>query len=277
MGSTKIAWTNATWNPVVGCSHVSDGCRNCYAERLALRFGWSKKPWTSENARENVVLHPERLGQPLCWRRLRRIFVCSMGDLFHEQVPDDFIAAVFSVMARARHVFQVLTKRPQRMLAWLADSPVGERPLPNLWLGVSVEDQRTASERVPLLMRVPAAVRFVSCEPLLGPIDLAQASPCGYYCGEAVGHVDHPFYVYQGCATGGGIHWVIVGGESGPNFRRMDLDWARSIRDQCVAAGVPFFFKQGSGVRPGMNPLLDGVEWRQFPLSLANETRQKGD
>jgi protein gp37 len=245
--ASAIHWTDATWNPVTGCSRVSPGCEHCYAEALSLRYGWSRLPWTAPHAAENVVLHPERLGLPLRWRQPRRVFVNSMSDLFHERVPEAFIEEVFRVMAAAGwHTFQVLTKRPARMHAVVASdtfaSAVGGAhgwPLPNVWLGTSVEDQRRADERVPLLARTPAAVRFLSCEPLLGPLDLA------------------PWLDRLG--------WVIVGGESGPRHRPMDPDWARALRDQCAAAGVPFFFKQGAGPRPGMHRELDGRLWEQFP------------
>jgi protein gp37 len=283
---SAIEWTDATWNPVTGCSHVSEGCRNCYAEALSLRRGWSRKPWTARNAAENVVLRPERLDQPLRWRRPRRVFVNSMSDLFHELVPDDYIDRVFAVMARAwwmgeggdgRHVFQVLTKRPERALRWFRATASGasrERvvfdtptppdgiawgstwwrrwpgwPLPNVWLGVSVEDQRAADERIPLLARLPAAVRFLSVEPLLGPVELGT-------------------WLWSAMADGGGcaISWVIVGGESGPRSRPMEPAWARAVRDQCVAAGVPFFFKQWGGRTPKAGGrTLDGRLWDQMP------------
>jgi protein gp37 len=241
---TRISWTEETWNPATGCSHVSEGCRYCYAERLSLRFGWSAKPWTHTNAAQNVVLHPERLRKPYMWKTARMVFVNSMSDLFHEVIPDAFIAQVFAVMAALpQHTFQVLTKRPERAAAWAGPWT------PNIWMGTSVEDRR-ATGRIDALRRAPARLRFLSCEPLLGdlgPLDLS------------------------------GIGWVIAGGESGPQIssypeRVMDHAWARSIRDQCRAAQppVPFFFKQSSGPRPGMGALLveeDGskTEWKQFP------------
>jgi len=215
MGSiSKIEWTDATWNPVIGCSHVSPGCENCYAERLAMRYGWSKNPWGAQFAAENVVLKPHKLEEPLRWKEPKRIFVNSLSDLFHELIPNEYIAAVFGVMAACpRHTFQVLTKRPARMLAWFqwfeesaeaakaffgADTLEWRRwyllaaaairqtgsgkfsslasgatpwPLPNVWLGASVEDQRRYDERAGQLVQVPAAVYFLSAEPLLGPID----------------------------------------------------------------------------------------------------------
>lgn len=288
--STGISWTDETWTVVTGCSKVSAGCQHCYAERLAPRLaamgkaGYTDKPWTAKNASENVTLHPERLEQPLRWKKPRRIFVTSMGDLFHEQVPDEFIDRVFAVMALAtRHTFQVLTKRPQRMaeylnardwqlrvdqqivIRFLKHSPrerdskfVWRGPvLPNVWLGTSVEDQRAADERIPHLLRTPAAVRFLSCEPLLGRVEL----PClnGWDTAHAVKWLGWPILGTDG------IGWVIAGGESGPNYRPLDLDWVRSLRDQCLAAGVPFFYKQASGPRNEMDPYLDGEMWRQMP------------
>lgn len=250
--STGITWTNETWNPVTGCSHVSEGCRNCYAEELSLRHKWSTKAWTALNAQENVVLHPERLDKPLHWKKPKMIFVNSMSDLFHDLVPDSFIEQVFSIMALAdQHIYQVLTKRPKRMMEWCnAHYPQfnGSRPgwdgsilmpLQNVWLGTSIENQRAVDERLPYLANTLAAVRFLSCEPLLEAIDLGlQQTP---------------------------IDWIICGGESGPRFRPMDEAWARSLRDQCRDASIPFFFKQGSGRYPGQQNELDGVKWQEFP------------
>ena len=176
---SKISWTQETWNPVTGCSKVSQGCRFCYAEALSLRYGWSKNPWAERFAAENVVLHPDRLAAPLHWRKPRRVFVDSMSDLFHEAIPDEFIDRVFRTMQEANwHVFQVLTKRADRMRDYItrAANRVNSNydwPLRNVWLGTSVENQRWADERIPLLLDTPAAVRFVSCEPLLGPVDLS--------------------------------------------------------------------------------------------------------
>jgi protein gp37 len=285
--ATKISWTNQTWNPVTGCSKVSPGCAHCYAESLSLRFGWSSKAWTPENAQENVILHPERLEKPLSWRKPARVFVNSMSDLFHELVPFEFIDKVFAVMAAGRsHTFQVLTKRPERLLEYMMtpnreeivedaiEALCGRKgwcyvpwewPLKNVWLGTSVENQHWADIRVPLLLQTPAAVRFLSCEPLLGPVDLSVARlPSG-----ATGHplkVEEGVYPISGFV--GPLHWIIAGGESGPGYRAMDPEWARSLRDQCQAAGVAFFYKQSSGPRSEMNPYLDGVEYHQFPDAL---------
>ncbi len=231
---SKIEWTDVTWNPVTGCSKVSDGCKNCYAERMTARFRKDHKPWTLANAAHNVVLHYDRLTDPFHWQKLRKVFVNSMSDLFHELVDDDFILGVFNAMREnPRHTFQVLTKRPERMqhLLSLLRWPDGPAVAPNVWLGVSVENQQTADERIPLLLQTPAAVRFLSCEPLLGPLDLTR------------------WLEFAGCDTDAGIsnpgiQWVICGGESGPDARPMHPDWARSLRDQCKDAGVSYLFKQ---------------------------------
>jgi protein gp37 len=268
--NSAIEWTDATWNPVTGCSKVSEGCRNCYAEALSLRFGRSKKPWAAQFAAENVVLHPERLDHPLKWKDSRRIFVNSMSDLFHENVPAPYITSIFRVMGQApQHTFQVLTKRPERMhslvrrwtdryaVRMLEEGDVaGQWPRPNVWLGVSAEDQKTANERIPLLTQTPAVVRFLSCEPLLAPIDLCKAAGAS---------ADH---THGTSCTGWleNLHWVIVGGESGPRHRPMDLDWVRDLRDQCLTAGVAFFFKQVGGRTPKAGGReLDGRIWDEMP------------
>ena len=295
---TKIEWTDQTWNPVSGCTKVSQGCKHCYAERHAKRF-WGARKFS------DIRRHGERLDQPLRWRRPRRVFVNSMSDLFHPRVPFGFVDQVFAVMALASsHQFQILTKRPERMAEYMAIK-TGQRlcdttcarvgaaagqiaadrgedvnapnwdlcwtwPLRNVWLGVSVEDQSTADERIPLLLRTPAALRFVSFEPLLGPVFMSWA-----------------WFARNMDETG--IDWAICGGESGPSARPMHPDWARSIRDQCVAADVPFFFKQWgewfpAGPRIFEAPMvlmgreafyrlgktragrdLDGRKWDEFP------------
>ena len=268
---SNIHWTDASWNPVTGCSRVSEGCRHCYAEALSLRHGWSKKPWTAPNAAENVVLHPDRLALPLRWKEPRRVFVNSMSDLFHEQVPDEYIVDVFRIMAHAdHHTFQVLTKRPERMARLLSDgtlSAVADEiggctwPLPNVWIGTSVERQKEADERIPHLLMAPAVVRFLSCEPLLGSIDLSR-----WLARNAAPGPNGIFSDRLAINDRGRLHWAIVGGESGPGYRTMEVDWARDLRDQCLAAdGVAFFFKQSSGFRPGMGRELDGHVWEQFP------------
>lgn len=236
---TLIRWTDAVWNPVTGCSKVSAGCVNCYAERISLRFKRSEHPWTHPFAAQNVKLHPERLKMPYTWRKPRRVFVNSMSDLFHELVPDDFIAEVFAVMVDLpQHTFQILTKRPERMAAWPGPWPA------NVWAGTSVEDRRVIG-RIDQLRQCPAAVRFISFEPLIG----------------AVGEVDLS-----------GIHWAIVGGESGPGYRPMDVAWARELRDQCLDQEVAFFFKQSAGPRTEMAPELDGVLWEQYPAATVQLT-----
>jgi protein gp37 len=232
---TKIRWTNETWNPTTGCSRVSAGCARCYAEQLSLRFGWSEKPWTARNAAANVVLHPERLRKPYSWREPRRVFVNSMSDLFHPLIPDQYIERVFTVMCDLpKHTFQILTKRPDRAAEW--DGPWPE----HIWMGTSVENARE-KHRIDALRQCGAAVRFLSAEPLLGPL----------------GELDLT-----------GIDWVIVGGESGPRYRPMRHEWARAIRDACQAAHVAFFFKQDSGPRTEMRPWLDGMIWEQYPGNL---------
>lgn len=292
---TSIEWTEATWNPIAGCSVLSPGCTNCYAMRTAARLGRIEATapvyagltqpskagpvWTGKVAvNEKAMLEPLRRAKPTMY------FVNSMSDLFHESVPDEVIDRVFAVMALCpQHTFQVLTKRSARMREYLAahdTSKAGDSitnaaflmnglvrgyrgqggsatwPMPNVWLGVSVEDQKRADERIPDLLATPAAVRFLSCEPLLGPVDLlAYFDPTGACCGS------EPEYHCENCPSDAPwrysipsddgqwafdptIDWVIVGGESGPGARTMHPDWARALRDQCAAAGVPFFFKQ---------------------------------
>jgi len=255
---TNIEWTDATWNPIRGCSRVSRGCERCYAERQAMRHAGPGRAyeglvrtvnghpaWTGE-----VRCLPGKLAEPLRWRKPRRVFVNSMGDLFHESVPDEFILRVFATMTHARqHIFQILTKRPERMRAWcqheVSIAPDGF-PLPNVWLGVSVEDQRAADERMPLLLQTPAAVRFVSCEPLLGAVDLSPWLAVG----GAKPVLDESGYnIIPGRAPMRPIDWVIIGGESGPGARSCDVAWIRSIVRQCRAARVPCFIKQ-LGARP---------------------------
>lgn len=281
--STKIEWADAVWNPTIGCTRVSAGCQNCYAERMANRLAQNpatpeyvglaeKGRWTGK-----VKCLPERLDQPLRWRKPKRIFVNSMSDLFHEDVPCWMVDKVFATMALCpQHTFMVLTKRPDRMAAYMlswsligiermarelvSGDPHGklvnpeqvaalvqrdDAPLPNVWLGVSVEDQVTADERIPWLLKTPAVVRFVSCEPLLGPVDLYRHSP-GWLGSHACG-----------------ISWLITGGETGPGARPAHPDWFRGLRDQCQAASVPFFFKRhGAG---NDSRLLDGVEHNAYP------------
>jgi protein gp37 len=235
--TTDIEWTDATWNPVTGCTKVTPGCDNCYAERFSERFrGVPGHPFESGF---DLTLRPARLEQPLAWRQPRQIFVNSMSDLFHKAVPRSFIDSVFETMERAHwHTFQVLTKRSSLMTRYLANRYGTAKAPPHIWLGVSVEDARNAV-RIKHLAQARASVKFVSFEPLLGP----------------VGRVDLR-----------SIDWAIVGGESGPRARPMEEAWAIDIRDQCHTAGVAFFFKQWGGVRPKSGGrLLSGREWNQYP------------
>jgi protein gp37 len=207
-----IEWTDATWNPITGCTKVSPGCAHCYAEAITLRF---KRGGPFLPGKTTIRLHPDRLDQPARWREPRMVFVNSMSDLFHEEVPFHFIRQVFQVMeANPKHTYQVLTKRPERMLEFT--STRSQAWPDQIWIGVSVENQYWADKRIPLLKRVPAKVRFLSCKPLLRPIDLDLE----------------------------GIHWVIAGGESGRRARPMDVGWVRSLRDQCANADTPLFVKQ---------------------------------
>jgi protein gp37 len=341
---TKISWTDASWNPVRGCSRVSEGCRHCYAERVAARFSGPGQPYeglvrigkrskgigaTGPMPRvplgwNGVVrLVPDHLADPLRWRRPRRVFVNSMSDLFHEALTNEQVAAVFGVMAAApRHTFQALTKRARRMrewFAWATSQPVPVRrliedaalavpgaletipkapprapwPLPNVWLGVSVENQAAADERIPELLATPAAVRFLSCEPLLGAVNLRHLDA------EAAGHGDmivvdaltgRQTDMGRPCADVARVDWVIAGCESGPGARPCDVAWLRSLRDQCMATAVAFFLKQAVGYgstvfaspapRDGITdgpdskrkpggvvelPYLDGVKYAAFP------------
>lgn len=352
---TGISWTDATWNPVPGCSRVSEGCRHCYAEVQAARIvrmargkpsrydglvrvtAGGEARWTGK-----VVLDPQALALPLSWRKPRRIFVNSMGDLFHESLTNEQIAAVFGVMAACpRHTFQCLTKRARRMREWFEwveaqcaghplfatdnewdvvisnatrefggdddeprawsrylqendqreDDCFEPWPLPNVWLGVSVENQAAADERIPELLRTPAAVRFLSCEPLIGPVHIGDRDNSWLSCRgceewDEQSHCCESYYVNGSHFRG--IDWVIAGCESGPGARPCSVEWLRSLRDQCEAAGVPFFLKQalswnrnmtdehrhavdagpGSKCKPGgviELPCLDGVQHAAFP------------
>ncbi len=311
MGKTNIEWTDDVWNPIAGCTIVSKGCTNCYAMHMAARLAARGQPkyagltkvvnghpvWTGKIA----VAGEPGFSQPLRWTKPRRIFVNSMSDLFHEDVPVDVIDRVFAIMALApQHTYQVLTKRPERMRDYLANPDLEDRltdlwrgdnsdratwnillPLRNVWLGVSVEDQATADERIPLLLETPAAVRWISAEPLLGPIRLDSLEDCDNH---------RNLDALRGKEIGGyraetdRLDWVVVGGESGTGARPMHPDWARLLRDQCAQAGVPFFFKQWGEwktfdpvhPKPGewvaervgkkaAGATLDGVEHREYP------------
>lgn len=305
MSETSISWTagddgspGKTWNPVAGCSIVSPGCHNCYAMKMAARLaamGQAKYQGLTKDGRWTGKMNTSEkdLTIPLKWKQPKRVFVNSMSDLFHEDVPDAFIDRVFGVMAVAeQHTFQVLTKRAKRMQRYIEefDAPrfgsavreflgkkalLGERntesivldwqeaggTLKNVWLGVSVEDQKRADERIPKLMETPAAIRFLSCEPLLGPIDFRKV-PGFNKCGQAGQDILKNL-------------WVICGGESGPGFRPMELDWARSLRDQCRAARVPFFFKQSSGIRSETGTELDGETIREYPVTSVSPSPRR--
>lgn len=280
---SSIQWTEATWNPLVGCSRVSEGCRHCYAERQAFRAaamgipqyeGLTKKVGSEIRWTGNVRLVESALELPLRWKRPRRIFVNSMSDLFHEKAKSEWIAAIFAVMLLAgQHTYQILTKRPMRMRNWMQwlmhqpdqagvlldaladlglDAKVGRAalcpwPKPHIWLGVSVEDQATADERIPLLLQTPAAVRWVSYEPALGPVSFFGP--------------DSPTWNLDN-----GLDWIVIGGESGPGARPFDLHWARQVVAQGRAAGVPVFVKQ-----IGSKPMTDhrtrpaGESWVLVP------------
>lgn len=290
---THIEWTDATWNPVTGCREVSPGCKNCYAKRDWQRLSAPRPVPNAYTGREfhDVQFHPERLHQPSQWKKPRRIFVNSMSDLFHEDVTDQQIEAVFAEMqANERHTFQALTKRIERAKAWLdrvKPSPVdgiltldgapprhhggtavafmaASWPLRNVWLGVTVVNQAEADRDIPLLLATPARVRFLSVEPMLSSIDLRElVTRSDPYLTEAVDALrgeltsvnDHGSGRTDRCAR---IDWVICGGESGPHARPSHPDWFRSLRDQCAAAGVPFLFKQwGEWLRCETEPSTD--------------------
>jgi len=312
---SSIQWTEATWNPIVGCTHVSEGCDHCYAARetsgrLSRHPAYAGLAVAGRFTGE-VRLLPERLDQPLRWRKPRLIFVNSMSDLFHDGVPDEYVAKVFAVMAESPwHTFQVLTKRPGRMASLLnrpefpklVDRAVcefpdlgyplrengwlGEWPLPNVWLGTSVETQKWANVRVPKLVETPAVVRFLSCEPLLGPLELtewldpddpdADCEKCGQEWWARFG--GHPVLDEENDDTGewcpgpmrrhSGLHWIIVGGESGPQHRPMDRKWAQSLLGQAQTGRVAFFFKQWGGRTPKAGGReLDGRTWDEMPTT----------
>jgi protein gp37 len=315
---TAISWTDATWNPITGCTLVDEGCRNCYAAHLSANWpALARHPSRAGLARNNadgvakftgeVRFNEQWLDQPLRWKKPRRIFVCAHGDLFHESVPDEWIDRVFAVMALApHHTFQVLTKRPERAQEYIAahntsnpGDSITDRafelnhkvpgyrgsggsaswPLRNVWLGTSISDQASADLRIPHLLATPAAIRFISAEPLLGPVSLVKS-----YMTDAALTV-----LFDKLERGikdprGELHWVITGGESGKHACPAHPDWFRSLRDQCVAAGVPFHFKQWgewawaeriegdpttlTAYRAGTKRtghLLDGKAWQQFP------------
>ncbi len=280
MSSTSIQWTDRVWNPTTGCDRISPGCANCYARTIAGRFWATQYPPVIEQKGqsaagdedfgathverprefEDVQVHDDRLDEPFKWRKPAKVFVNSMSDLFHKDIPDEFIDRVFAVMALTpQHAYQVLTKRPERMRDYVVSrgdplsfhirmhtilqnadnphsTPLHAWPLPNVWLGVSVENQHFADERIPLLLQTPAAVRFISAEPLLAPIEISE-----YLNGDSTGHETGG---QAGWQTGASLDWVIVGGESGVGARRCDVAWVRLLVVQCLSAGVPVFVKQ---------------------------------
>lgn len=276
--NSKIEWTDATWNIITGCSVVSPGCTNCFAQRLAgtrlrnhpSRAGLTKESKAGPVWTGDVRFNPEWLDQPTRWTRPRRIFVCAHGDLFHHAVSDEWLDAIFDVMERCpQHTFQILTKRAERMHQYILRVRGGKPVLPNVHLGVSVEDQTRADERLPYLVMTPAEVRFISYEPALGPLDLRKIPMqavvpnlfmrhrydvlrAGIWTDQGFGFVNHRDM------TDHRIHQVIFGGESGPNARPAHPDWAKYMRDECEAAGVAFFFKQWGEWHPHGQQLADG-------------------
>ena len=303
---TKIEWTDATWNIITGCSVVSAGCKHCYAMKLAgtrLQHHPSRAGLTIDTAagpvwNGQVRFNNEWLDQPLRWCRPRRIFVCAHGDLFHEAVPDEWLDTVFSVIETARHhTFQILTKRADRMRRWVSKQDRLLREMgypqgfagrfPHVHLGTSIEDQPTANARIVDLLQTPAAVRWVSAEPLLEPVDLTRlpedtcaSECCGMQRLNALTGQSMCDLSQQEFDKNAHIDWVVVGGESGTNARPMHPDWVRSLRDQCAAAGVAFLFKQWGEFGPGENghrvPLK---KWLEIPngTAVARRVRLFGD
>jgi protein gp37 len=291
---TGIEWTQApgfkgeTWNPVTGCDRVSPGCAHCYALDLAVRLKGMGQPRYQRDGDPKtsgpgfgLTLHPDKLEQPLRWTKPRMVFVNSMSDLFHEEIPDEYIGQVFTTMAAAKqHVFQVLTKRPERMRDVLrrAQEEMNFGPLPNVWLGVSIENRRFA-HRADLLRETPAAVRFVSAEPLLGPLVAPRCvrtlDPCdGWRGGQGCGfcqwgrHSETP-QVKRQMLNLTEIDWLIVGGESGAKHRRVREQWITDLRDEAVRVGTAFFFKQWGGRTPKAGGReLDGRTWDEWPAAL---------
>jgi protein gp37 len=280
-----IAWTDETWNPIRGCSKVSAGCENCYAEKMAARFAWPgtvggeggsgldpepSGPFAdvingSGKWNGHVEVLPNVLRRPESWRRPRRVFVNSMSDLFHDKVPDAFIARVFSVMGGTpQHTYQILTKRPERALKMFSGTAwAAYETLSNVWIGVSVENQEAAEQRIPLLLQMPAAVRFASCEPLIGPVDLHNVG----------GKRATAFQMINKRPRR--LDWVICGGESGDDARPMHPDWARGLRDQCAGAGVPFMFKQWGTWRPGTTPANPNAKSATIRVFIGGQTMIK--
>ncbi len=257
MSDTKIEWATKVWNPVTGCTPISEGCANCYAVRMAKRLA-GRYGYPADDPFKAGTLHEDKLQEPYHWKQPQKVFVCSMGDLFHDDVPFRVVRNVLFPMFGngRRHTYMILTKRPERMLQCLYDNAPDYWPLPNVWLGVTAENQRTADERIPILLNIPAAKRFVSVEPMLGPINLipymgghSYKCACGFHetereliergggqlmCGKC-GEI---------CKMGNTLNWVIVGPETGPRARHCDRNWINNVWEQCKVAGVPFFDKR---------------------------------
>ena len=265
--ATKIEWADESWNPITGCTSISEGCRNCYArrmaKRLAGRFGYDgKNPF-------NVTLHADRLEKPLYWNTPRRIFVCTMGDLFHEDVPDFWIdEVVHTMMHDDKHTFMLLTKRPERMKQYVMGRGLCEADW--IWFGITAENQQRADERVPILLGIPGAVRFVSIGPMLGPIYLHTSwlKPYGCNCGcksrDMSGVGRYPCGSHESTSADR-IDWIICGAETGMKAREMKPIWAGNIQRQCEDVNIPFFFKKMSG---GKNPMPYNLNIREWPKGV---------
>ncbi|MHB1419524.1 MAG: DUF5131 family protein [Bacillota bacterium] len=316
MGKTNIEWTEYSWNPVVGCSKVSDGCTHCYAEKMAWRLsnaafahGASESLMKYVDVVDNhghwngqIRIDEAKLGEPLRWKKPRRVFVNSMGDLFHESVPDEFIARVWWVMGQCAgyldpsryrgHIFIILTKRPQRMKEWIegwADQETRKRliesfgevydwmngprywpaMIDNVWLGVTAENQEMADQRIPILLQTQAAVRFVSIEPILGPVDLNHIQVNSAVSIDALRGIRHVVEYKEHQFPYPKIDWIVTGAESGPYRRLANILWFRNLRDQCMAADIPFFLKQMEiNDKLVKMPELEGQSWAQFPQTI---------
>lgn len=277
--STSIEWTDATWNCLRGCSRVSEGCRNCYAEKIAGRFSDQGQPYYGLAIRNGTTgahwtgairFMESQLTLPLRWRSPKRIFVNSMSDLFHEKVQDEWIEKILNVILKCpQHTFQVLTKRAARMYEWfdrewrIWGKPA--KPIKNLWLGVSCEDQPTADERIPLLLQTPGAVRWVSYEPALAPVDFTAFNLKRAAYGDSAIFSDRH-------AHRPGLHWIVIGGESGPGARPFNIEWARDVIAQCKAAGVPCFVKQMGGYVLSRNDTgFEGDTPHSWPMDTHTE------
>ena len=252
---SKIEWTEKTWNPVTGCTKISEGCKKCYAERMAKRL--KGRYGYPDDDPFRVAMRNNRLGEPFKWNKPTMCFVCSMGDMFHENVDCEFLDNIFYVIKKCpQHTFQILTKRPKRMLDYVSQlvyKPFKEH-FPNVWLGVSAENQKRADERIPVLLDIPATVRFVSCEPMLGKFDLALYLQDWINVDEVDRRCDFSWLQ--------GLDWVIAGGETGSGARLVKKNWVREIRKQCSYFNVPFFLKQ---LNKKGDRELDGNIWEEMP------------